>query len=292
VTAHPTLELVIEGRPRDLGGLVVRRTLPTTTRRHVGPFVFFDHMGPIAFPPGGGVDVRPHPHIALATITYLFEGEIVHRDSLGAAQPIVPGDVNWMVAGRGIVHSERTAPERRRAGASLHGIQAWVALPRAEEERAPSFEHHAASAMPVLERGGATLRVIAGEAYGARSPVTVLSPTLYAEARLGAGAELALPDDHAQRAAYVVEGAVECDGAGYAPGAMLVFREGAPACVASREGARLMLLGGAPLEGERFIWWNFVASSQDRIERAKADWKAGRFPKVPGDEVEFIPLPE
>ncbi len=287
-----TLEHVIEGRSRDLGGFIVRRTLPTTLRRHVGPFVFFDHMGPVDLPPGGGIDVRPHPHIALATVTYLFDGEIVHRDSLGSAQAIVPGDVNWMVAGRGIVHSERTAPARRRAGASLHGIQAWVALPTSEEERAPSFEHHAASAVPLVERPGAELRVIAGEAFGARSPVTVLSPTLYVDARLRAGAELALPSEHAQRAAYVVAGSVVCDGAPFASGAMLVFREGATARVAAVGDARVMLLGGAPLDGERHIWWNFVASSQDRIERAKADWKAGRFPKVPGDDVEFIPLPE
>jgi hypothetical protein len=290
--ASAVIDLVIEGHPRDLGGLTVRRALPSTLRRHVGPFVFFDHMGPVTFAPGAGIDVRPHPHIALATVTYLFEGEIIHRDSLGSAQAIVPGDVNWMVAGRGIVHSERTAPERRASGAALHGIQAWVALPTAEEERAPLFEHHAASAMPVVERPGVAVRVIAGEAYGARSPVAALSPMLYAEAAMSAGAELAMPAGHAQRAAYVAEGAIECDGRVFAPGAMVVFRGGADARVTAREASRVMLLGGEPVDGERHLWWNFVASSEERIERAKADWKAGRFPKVPGDEVEFIPLPE
>jgi redox-sensitive bicupin YhaK (pirin superfamily) len=291
-TASAVIDLVIEGRPRDLGGLMVRRALPSTLRRHVGPFVFFDHMGPVAFGPGAGIDVRPHPHIALATVTYLFEGEILHRDSLGSKQAIVPGDVNWMIAGRGIVHSERTAPERRVAGAPLHGIQAWVALPTAEEERPPLFEHHPASAMPVVDRPGVTVRVIAGEAYGARSPVAVLSPTLYADAVMAAGAELAMPAGHAQRAAYVVEGSVECDARVFSPGAMIVFRGQVEPSVKAREASRLMLLGGEPVDGERHVWWNFVASTKERIERAKADWKEGRFPKVPGDEVEFIPLPE
>jgi redox-sensitive bicupin YhaK (pirin superfamily) len=291
-TASAVIDLVIEGRPRDLGGLTVRRALPSTLRRHVGPFVFFDHMGPVSFEAGAGIDVRPHPHIALATVTYLFEGEILHRDSLGSKQAIVPGDVNWMIAGRGIVHSERTAPERRIAGAPLHGIQAWVALPTAEEERAPHFEHHPASAIPVVEQPGVTVHVIAGEAYGARSPVAVLSPTLYAEAVMTAGAELAMPAGHAQRAAYVVEGSIECDARVFAPGAMLVFRREVDPRLTAREPSRLMLLGGEPVDGERHIWWNFVASTKERIERAKADWKEGHFPKVPGDEVEFIPLPE
>ncbi len=287
-----SIELVIQGRPRDIGELTVRRVLPSIKRRLVGPFIFFDHMGPADFAPGHGVDVRPHPHIALATLTYLFDGEIVHKDNLGNAQSIRPGDVNWMIAGRGIAHSERTGPELRRSGGRVHGIQSWVALPVRDEEREPSFEHHAGTALPRVSRSGVELRVIAGTAYEATSPVRVLSPTLYVAATLEAGAILPLPDEHAGRAAYVVEGSVGCEGGEHAPGTMLVFREGARAVLYANTPARVMLLGGAPLDGPRHIYWNFVSSSAERIEQAKRDWKEGRFPKIPGDDQEFIPLPD
>jgi len=283
--------LVVAPRPRDLGGFSVRRSLPFAQRRMVGPFIFFDHMGPADFAPGHGLDVRPHPHVCLATVTYLFEGAIVHRDSLGSCQTIVPGDVNWMTAGRGIVHSERTDPEVRRRGARLHGIQAWVALPKAAEETAPAFQHHAAHTMPRTGDRGVRLRVIAGEAYGLRAPVAVLSPLFYADAELAAGSSVALPEEAPERAAYVVSGEVECDGAAFGEATMLIFRAGSRACVAARRDARVMLLGGSGLDGERHIEWNFVASTRERIDRAKVDWKGGAFPKVPGDEAEFIPLP-
>ena len=291
-TDSSAVELVIDARPRQLDTLTVRRVLPAPKRRLVGPFIFFDHMGPADFGVGQGVDVRPHPHIALATVTYLFEGEIVHRDNLGFTQPIRPGDVNWMIAGRGIVHSERTLPEQRRAGARLHGIQSWVALPSSEEERAPSFEHHPKASLPRVTARGVELRVVAGSAYGQSAPVTVLSPTLYVAAELEAGAELSVPDEHAERAAYVVEGTVLCDGREHAPSAMLVFRSGAAASLTAKSAARVMLLGGAPLDGPRHIYWNFVSSSKARIEQAKDDWRGGRFARIPGDDQEFIPLPE
>jgi hypothetical protein len=291
--AEPALELLIEARGRDLGGgFRVRRLLPAAGRRMVGPFIFFDHMGPVGMPPGQGLDVRPHPHINLATVTYLFEGEILHRDSLGTQQAIRPGALNWMTAGRGIVHSERSPAPARETGVRLHGLQLWVALPRAHEEVAPSFQHHAAEALPALEREGARLRVIAGNAYGAASPVEVLSPLFYVEAQLEPDAALPLPDEHAERAAYVVDGSVCCDGDPHGPGVMLVFREETPARIRALEPTRVMLLGGAPLDGERHIWWNFVSSSPERIERARRDWRERRFPKVPGDELEFIPLPD
>jgi redox-sensitive bicupin YhaK (pirin superfamily) len=288
----PTIALVLDGRARDLGGFSVRRLLPAAARRMVGPFIFFDHMGPAEFAPGHGIDVRPHPHIALATVTYLFDGEIMHRDSLGSAQPIRPGAVNWMLAGRGIVHSERTAPELRARGHRLDGIQAWVALPTAHEEDAPRFEHHDAASLPRVERDGASLRVLAGEAYGVRSPVGVVSPTLYVEAHLEPGATLALPDEHGERAVYVAGGSVCIDGRIFGPGQMIILRPRTAATVRAEDASHLMLLGGAPLDGERHIYWNFVASSPERIEAAKRDWRQRRFPTVPGDDEEFIPLPE
>ena len=284
---------LIPGRPRDLGGFSVRRTLPSMQRRLVGPFIFWDHMGPVRLEPGHGMDVRPHPHINLATVTFLFEGEIVHKDSLGSDQSIRPGDVNWMTAGRGIVHSERTGAELRKAGPAVHGLQSWVALPTELEESEPSFQHVPGTLLPELGKPGARLRVIAGKAFGETSPVKVLSSLFYVEARLEAGAELALPDEYAERAAYVVEGAIECDGLRAEAGTMAVAEDGAkaPAPIRALESSRVMLLGGAPL-GKRYIWWNFVSSSEERIDRAKRDWKEGAFPKVPGDDVEFIPLPE
>jgi redox-sensitive bicupin YhaK (pirin superfamily) len=286
------IELVIESKPRDVGGFSVRRALPSMRRRLVGPFIFFDHAGPIHLPLGMGMDVRPHPHIELATVTYLFDGEIVHRDSLGSMRAIRPGDVNWMVAGRGIVHSERSSPESRSAGVRMHGLQSWVALPIEHEQSEPRFEHHPSATIPKLQLDSARLEIVAGTAYEERSPVDVLSPTLYVHARIEAGGRLLIDDTHEERAVYVVEGAIECDAVTFLPGTMLVLRPGAQVTVAAEKPARIMLVGGAKLTGERHIYWNFVSSSKERIERAKDDWQNGRFPKVPGDDVEFIPLPE
>jgi redox-sensitive bicupin YhaK (pirin superfamily) len=287
-----SIERVISGRPRDLGGFSVRRVLPAAGRQTIGPFIFFDHMGPARFEPGQGVDVRPHPHIGLATVTYLFEGAFMHRDSLGTVQLIEPGAVNWMVAGRGIAHSERTPAELRGGtGSVLHGIQTWFALPVAHEEDAPSFEHHPAATLPELRRRGAVLRVVAGDAYGARSPVGVASPTLYVDVNLDAGGEVELPDDVEQRAVYVASGALSIDGESFASGTLIEFRPGTAATIAATEPARVMLLGGEPVDGPRHIWWNFVASSRERIEQAKSDWREHRFVDVPGDP-ERIPLPD
>jgi redox-sensitive bicupin YhaK (pirin superfamily) len=286
-----SVELLIDGRPRDLGGFSVRRVLPSAARRLVGPFIFFDHLGPAELPVGEGMDVRPHPHIALATVTFLFEGEIDHRDSLGSVRTIRPGDVNWMLAGHGIAHSERSGPESRRAGVKLHGIQSWVALPTEREEAEPSFEHHPAASIPKVRLEGVTFDVIAGTAYGERSPVSVLSPTLYVHARLEAGARAPVDDEHEERAIYVVEGSVGCDGRSFQAGTMVVLRPGAKVMLESSERSRVMLVGGAKLAGERHVWWNFVSSSKERIERAKEDWQNRRFPSIPGDDVEFIPLP-
>lgn len=287
-----SIDLLITPRLRDLGdGFNVRRVLPYARRRHVGPFVFFDHMGPVQFAPGQGLDVRPHPHIGLATVTYLFEGEIMHRDSLGVVQPIRPGDVNWMVAGKGIAHSERTPPELRESGAPLHGIQSWFALPKAHEETEPTFRHHPASSLPEIERPGARLRLIAGSAFGATSPAQTFAPMFYLDAQMSDGATLPLPDGCEEQAVYVAIGEVALDSRVYGEGTMLVLKPHAQPVITARGAARLMLLGGAPLDGERHLWWNFVSSSKDRIERAKADWRTGNWPRVPG-ETEFIPLPE
>jgi redox-sensitive bicupin YhaK (pirin superfamily) len=286
------VDLVIESRPRDIGGFAVRRALPSMKRRLVGPFAFFDHMGPAELAPGNGMDVRPHPHIGLATVTYLFDGEIDHRDSLGSFQTIRPGDVNWMLAGRGIVHSERTGSEARARGLRIHGLQSWVALPLEHELVAPRFEHHPAASIPRIALEGASLEIVAGSAYGARSPVGVLSPTLYVHARLEAGARLPIDDGHEERALYVVEGEIDCEGRSFGEGTLIVFKPRASVVVTAARAARLMLLGGAPLEGERHIFWNFVSSSKERIEQAKDDWQNERFPKVPGDEIERVPLPE
>ena len=268
------------------------RVLPAEARRHVGPFVFFDHMGPADFAAGHGLDVRPHPHIGLATVTYLFDGEIVHRDSLGSHQPIRPGDVNWMTAGCGIVHSERTGPELRRTGSRTHGLQLWVGFPLAHEETEPEFHHHPATTLPSLEVSGARIRVLAGSAFGETSPVKSFSPLFYSDVVLPAGRELPLPHEREERAAYVIDGTIACGSERAERGRMIVFAPGAHMALHAITDARIALLGGAPLDGERHIWWNFVSSSKDRIEQAKEDWKEGRFPKVPGDEAEFIPLPE
>jgi hypothetical protein len=281
---------VVDSRRRDLGGFEVRRVLPFGGGRMVGPFIFLDHMGPVTFAAGQGVDVRPHPHICLATVTYLFEGEVEHRDSLGVVQTIRPGDVNWMTAGKGIVHSERTAAALRAAGHRLHGLQSWVALPRADEETDPAFHHFSATQLPLREADGVRMRLIAGEAYGLRSPVKVFSSMFYVEATCDAGAMLELPVEHAERAAYVVEGGIEVDGTSFAEGTLLVFAEGEAVKLRAKGPTRVVLLGGAPLDGARHIWWNFVASSPERIERAKRQWADGKFAPVPGD-TEFIPLP-
>ena len=291
-SAPASIEAVIIPRTHDLGGFEVRRALPSQARRMVGPFVFFDHMGPGEFLANQGLDVRPHPHIGLATVTYLFEGSILHRDTLGSEQSIVPGDVNWMTAGRGIAHSERTDPALRTHSNPLFGIQSWVALPKEFEETAPDFVHHPGATLPVLEDRGTRLRLIAGEGWGARSPVATLSPLFYADASLAPGAALPLPAQHEERAAYVLDGEVDVAGDTFAPGRMLVFRAGDDlALTAGAQGARVLLLGGAAMDGPRHLFWNFVSSSRERIEQAKADWTAGRFGTVPGDEKEFIPLP-
>jgi redox-sensitive bicupin YhaK (pirin superfamily) len=282
---------LIETRTRDLGGFEVRRLLPMATRQSVGPFVFFDHMGPARFAPGTGIDVRPHPHIGLATLTYLFEGEILHRDSLGFVQPIRPGDVNWMTAGRGIVHSERTGPELRAAGSALHGLQLWIALPKADEETEPAFFHHSGETVPLVRQGDAVVRVIVGSAGGANSPVKTFSPMFYFDAQLAAGSKFDLAADYPERAVYVVSGELALCDMSLTEGQMLVLPEGIPVAIEAIANARFVMLGGAPLDGPRFIWWNLVSSSRERIEQAKRDWAEDRFEKVPG-ETEFIPLPE
>lgn len=287
-----SIDLVLRPRLHDIGAFHVRRSLPSMQRRMVGPFAFFDHMGPATLKPGQPLTVRPHPHIGLATVTYLFEGEIMHRDSLGFAQVIRPGDVNWMVAGRGIVHSERGTPEQLEKGGPIHGIQLWLALPKNLEETDPLFIHYAAEAIPSLSLPGVHLRVVLGQAYGLTSPVAVLSPMHYVEACMECNAELVLPAEHEERAVYVVEGSVSIDDQTIEAGAMAIFHPGVNVKIQAVEVARLMLLGGEKLDGERHIFWNFVSSSKERIEQAKADWREGRFPKVPGDEVDFIPLPE
>jgi redox-sensitive bicupin YhaK (pirin superfamily) len=284
--------LIENARLHDLGdGFVVRRMLPVLLARHVGPFVFYDHMGPAEFAPGKGIDVRPHPHIGLATVTWLFEGSMRHRDSIGSVADITPGAVNWMTSGRGIVHSERTPPDARRDGQRMHGIQVWVALPQADEEVAPEFHHHDASSLPHIQHNGAELVLIAGTAYGQQSPVKVFAPMFFIEARLAAGAELALPPEHAERGVHVVEGAVTWGDVTIAPTQMAVQAGESAPIVRAQAASRVMLFGGAPLDGERHLWWNFVSSSRERIEQAKADWAAQRFDKVVGDEQEFIPLP-
>jgi redox-sensitive bicupin YhaK (pirin superfamily) len=287
------IQRVIEGRPRDLGGFAVRRLLPAAGLQTVGPFIFFDHMGPADFGPGQGVNVRPHPHIGLATVTYLFEGSFMHRDSLGTAQLIHPGDVNWMVAGRGIAHSERTPDSVRDAAGRTrtHGIQTWVALPLQHEEAPPSFQHHPAASLPRVSLPGVEMRVIAGTAFGHTAPAEVFSPTLYVDVALELGAQFALDTEHVERACYVAQGAVDIAGERHVEGQFVVLEPGAAVVVSALEPARVMLAGGAPLDGPRHIWWNFVSSSPQRIEAAKRDWREERFAAVPGDP-ERIPLPE
>jgi len=283
------IDMVIEPQERDLGEFTVRRVLPAAKRRMVGPFVFFDHMGPAEFPPGKGIAVRPHPHIGIATITYLFEGEIIHRDSLGYVQPIRPGAVNLMTAGRGIVHSERAGDDLDTTS-RLHGIQSWIALPEDRQECDPAFVHYPATDLPAVSVGGAELRIIMGSAYGATSPVMTYSDTLYIECVLPSGAELEIPPGTPELAAYVVSGRVTIANAEYAPGVMPVARAGQGVGIAALEDSRVMIIGGSSL-GQRHVWWNLVSTSRERIDRAADDWAAGRFDPVPGDD-EFIPLPE
>ncbi|MDX2024554.1 MAG: pirin family protein [Deltaproteobacteria bacterium] len=291
-TSTPTsIEIIFDAAAHDLGGFTVRRALPTAARRMVGPFTFFDHMGPGVFAPGHGIDVRPHPHIGLATVTYLFDGEIFHRDSLGSAQAIRPGDINWMNAGRGIVHSERTSATVRERGSNISGLQLWVALPTAHEESEPTFAHHPAATLPQTQRDGVAIKLLAGSAYGLTSPVATLSPLFYVDVHMSEGSRLPLPAEHEERALYVIDGAVDCDGLRVEPGKLVVFSKDAQLDLRALSPTRLVQIGGAPLDGKRTIFWNFVSSSKARIDQAAEDWKAGRFPKVPGDEIEFIPLP-
>ncbi len=290
--SSPAVAAIIDARSRDVGGFAVRRLLPSRARRLVGPFIFFDHMGPADLAPGGGIDVRPHPHIGLVTVTYLFAGELLHRDSLGSVQPIRPGDVNWMTAGRGIVHSERSTPEGRRQGSRIHALQLWVGVPIALEESEPSFSHHPGATLPSLDVAGVRIRVLAGTSRGVASPVPTSSSLFYVDAEIPAGSELILEDEHEERAVYVVDGAIGCGAERAGAGRMLVFAPGGKVVLRAGTAARVMLLGGAPLPGDRHISWNFVSSSRDRIERARRDWKEGRFPRVPGDEVDLEPLPE
>ena len=289
--ACDAIEHVIVPRTSDLGGFSVRRALPSAQRRMVGPFIFLDHMGPAEFRSGQGIDVRPHPHIGLATVTYLFDGQIMHRDSLGSVAAITPGAVNWMTAGRGIAHSERTAADHRVAGEPLHGLQCWVALPVSQEEGAPGFVHHGAHELPTESDEGKTIRVVAGTFLGLTSPVVPGWETLFADVALAAGAKLPLDAETEERAIYLVSGEVDIAGDRFEAGRLLVFKPGDRITVTALTPARLAVVGGAAMDGPRHIWWNFVSSRQDRIEQAKADWKAGRFDAVPG-ESDFIPLPE
>ena len=285
------LETIVVPRPRDIGGFEVRRVLPSAERRNVGPFVFFDQMGPAELAPGSGIDVRPHPHIGLATVTYLLDGTIVHRDSLGSVQAIEPGAVNWMTAGRGIAHSERSDNELRKRRQKLYGIQIWVALPKQYEEMDPDFTHYSAGVLPQIDGEGKTVRIIAGSLFGKTSPVKTLSQLFYADAALDAGASLLLNNDHDERGIYLLEGDVDIHGQRFEPGRLLVFSSGDEITIKAVSAARFVVFGGEPLDSPRHVWWNFVSSSRERIEQAKADWKSGRFARVPGDS-EFIPLPE
>ena len=286
--ADGAVELIIEPKARYLGGLSVRRVLPAGRRRMVGPFIFFDHMGPAGFPPGEGIQVRPHPHIGLATVTYLFEGEMVHRDSLGYVQPIHVGAVNIMTAGRGIVHSERAGDDLDTTS-RVHGIQSWMALPLEQEECDPDFKHYPSAALPELDQEGVKVRVIIGEAYGARSPVVCRAPTLYLECRMEEGSTLKLPGAYQEEAAYVVSGNISVDGRSLTGGLLAVACPGKTVRLRANAISHVMVIGGASL-GSRHIWWNFVSSSRERIEQAKDDWREMRFDPVPG-EMEFIPLP-
>jgi redox-sensitive bicupin YhaK (pirin superfamily) len=285
-----SIATLLKPNTRDIGGLLVQRLLPAFPTQMVGPFIFFDHFGPVQFPPGRGIDVRPHPHIGLATVTYLFDGGQVHRDSLGNVQAIVPGDVNWMTAGRGIVHSERTGPEDRAEGRLLHGLQTWVALPKSHEQVEPSFSHHPKASLPEIAHPGATMRLLAGTAFGRTAPTPTFSPMTYLAIDIAAGAAIELPPEHDERGVYVVDGDVQVGGVPAPVGQLAVLTPGETARLEATSASRLVVLGGAKMDGARLIWWNFVASSKELIDAASSRWKDRGYPPVPG-ETEFIPLP-
>ena len=289
--AADAIETVIVPRVRDIGDFKVHRALPAAERQMIGPFIFFDRFGPVQLNAGQGMDVRPHPHIGLATVTWLFDGVVYHRDSLGSEQAIAPGELNWMTAGKGIVHSERTPGPQRATGQSMFGLQSWVALPKQFEETQPGFEHVAQTALPLLEDKGRVVRVIAGGLYGAKSPVKTHSDLFYADVTLAKAARLPLPVEHEERGLYLVSGRINAGGREFDEGQLIAFRPHEPVVVEALEACHFMLLGGEPMDGPRHIWWNFVSSSKDKIEAAKEDWKSARFDIVPGDETEFIPLP-
>lgn len=289
-TEGTAIKVILEPKDKDLGGFSVRRLLPATALRSVGPFIFFDHLGPAVFPPGKGIDVRPHPHIGLATITYVFEGEILHRDSLGMVQPIRPQEINWMTAGKGIAHSERTPPRLRQAGHTLHALQLWVALPEEEEETDPVFTHYDSDALPLVEVGNSSVRVMIGEAYGVRSGVKTFSSMLYVEVTLKAGQRIAVPEPIDERAAYVVSGRLTVKETVIARHCMAVFDSTPGIEVVAKEDSTLIFIGGTSL-GKRLMWWNLVATREDLLEKAKKAWREGSFPRVPG-ETDYIPLPD
>ena len=286
------LELVIVPRSVDLDDFAVRRALPHSTRRTVGPYVFFDHFGPAEFRSGKGLDVRPHPHIGLSTLTYLYDGEIIHRDTLGVNAAIHPGEVNWMTAGRGIVHSERTAPEHRVDGEPLHGLQLWIGMMSKDEEIDPSFAHLGGNELPIVNGEGKTVRVVAGRMFGAASTLKTTSETIFADISLEAGAAMPLDADYEERAIYVSSGEIDIAGDRFDTGRLLIFRPGDRVTVNAVKASRIAVVGGAPLDGPRYVWWNFVSSRKERIDQAKEEWKQGNFGKISGDEIEFIPLPE
>jgi redox-sensitive bicupin YhaK (pirin superfamily) len=286
------IDTVVIPRSVDLGGMDVRRALPSKEGRMVGPFIFFDQMGPAELLTGDGIDVEPHPHINLATLTYLFDGEIVHRDSLGSDQLITPGDVNWMKAGRGIVHSERSGESQRQSPQSMFGIQTWVALPESDEESDPDFRHHDDQQLPIIEDDGRRARLIAGDAFGESSPLETSSPTLYAELHLEAGRQLELKPWFPERAIYTLDGRVSIDGCTFPPHQLIVLRRDSHIRLEANDDAHFMLFGGEPMHGPRYIWWNFVSSRRDRIEQAREEWARGAFDTVPGDEQDFLPAPE
>jgi hypothetical protein len=285
-----SIATLLKPNTRDIGGLLVQRLLPSHPVQMVGPFIFFDHFGPVQFPAGRGIDVRPHPHIGLATVTYLFEGGQVHRDSLGNVQPIVPGDVNWMTAGRGIVHSERSGPELRAAGHLLHGLQTWVALPKSHEQAEPSFSHHPKASLPEIVHSGASMRLLAGTAFGRRAPTPTFSPMIYLTIDLDPGTAVDLPPEHEERGVYLVDGDLRAGDTAVPVGHIAVLTPSLTVRIDAQSKARLVVLGGAKMDGARLIWWNFVASSKELIDAASARWREQGYPPVPG-ETEFIPLP-
>jgi redox-sensitive bicupin YhaK (pirin superfamily) len=292
--ADDTKPIDVPPHARNIGNLPVRHLLPAKERRMVGPFIFLDHMGPATIPSGVDSDVRPHPHIGLATVTYLFHGEMVHRDSLGSVQTIRPGEINWMTAGKGIVHSERATDKDKSLGRSIHGLQLWVALPKEHEDHAPEFHHYARDVLPSwTSEAGVELALLAGNAYGRVAPVRTLSPLFYVEAKMPAGATLVLPEEHPERAVYVIDGAVKSDDVcPLTPWHLFVFPESRRVELRATTDTHLVILGGAQLDGHRSAYWNFVSSSREKIEQAKKDWREGRFQKIPGDDGESIPLPE